>query len=98
MCERDTKQRKGIKMSKAVKVVGANQFVRGTAARYPYYAAVLYRARTTKDGRLIWASTGTHSQPRRSRRLAEQDAQEFAREQEAMLLPGTRSLHNQPVF
>jgi hypothetical protein len=85
-------------MSKAVKVVGANQFVRGHAAKYPYYAAVLYRTRLTKDGRLIWVSTGTHSQPRRSRRLAEQDAQEFAREQEAMLLPGNRSLHNQPVF
>jgi hypothetical protein len=85
-------------MSKAVKVVGANQFVRGAAARWPYYAAVLYRTRMTKYGRLIWVSTGTHSQPRRSRRLAERDAQEFAREQGAMLLPGNRSLHNQPVF
>jgi hypothetical protein len=85
-------------MSKAVKVVGANQFVRGAASRYPYYAAVLYRTRLTKDGRLIWASTGTHSQPRRSRRLAEADAQEFANDHGAMLLPGAKSLHNQPVF
>jgi hypothetical protein len=84
-------------MSKAVKVVGANQFVRGAAAKYPYYAAVLYTARRTEDGHLIWASTDIHSRPRRSRRLAEQDAQVLAQEQNAVLLPSNRSLHNQPV-
>ena len=84
-------------MSAVVRVHCGSAHVSGRARNYAYLVASLYRPYTTRDGRQVYRYAGKDTSPRRSYRLACQDAAKLAEECGAVVLPGTGALHNRPV-
>lgn len=70
--------------------------VKGKAKEYRYIQPALYEAKHRKDGVLTWRYLHHLGIARRSDKLAEKDAQEFANEYKIPLLKGIR--HNMVVI
>ncbi len=81
----------------AVKVHCGNGYVKGSATKWHYFIASLFGQKITKDKRVIWYNTGTHTYPRRSKKLAEQDGKELAKKWGVNFIDDYGSLHNKPV-
>lgn len=79
-----------------VKVHCGSAHVSGSARRYPYYVASIFRSAVTADGRSVWKNTGTTTYPRRSMKLAIEDGKALAERNGAEFIDGYGSLHNQP--
>lgn len=84
-------------MTKKVRIHCGSAFVRGAARRWRYFVASLFEARETKAGHMVWRNSGETTQPRRSRRLCEEDARALAHEHGAEYVPGYGSLHNERI-
>ena len=79
---------------KVVKVHCGSAHVKGKARKYPYFIASLFESRVNARGEVIWVNTGKFTSPRRSFKLATEDAKVLAQEHAAVFLEGYGSLHN----
>ena len=82
---------------KAVKIHCGSAHVKGSARNYRYVVASLFEVAERKSGGHYWKNTGISTTPRRSDKLAQQDALELAAKHGADFIDGYGSLHGQPA-
>jgi hypothetical protein len=78
-----------------VRVHCGSAHVKGRARMYRYYIASLFTPVLDGKGRVYYHNAGISTEPRRSRKLVDQDATRLAQRFNARVIPGYGSLHNQ---
>lgn len=67
--------------------------VRGKANNYPYFQPALYEKKKLKNGKIVWSYVCHLGTARRSIKLAERDAINFASERNCSFQPKVRHLN-----